>query len=134
MSRDENSRPAIISLSFGDAAVAAVDIYPPPTKCTISIRSSSFNIVLLQSLRRTTSRLSSTAIRATGRSSSVINSTKEEISTSLSSPLTKTFISHKKAQKAQCPSFCAFCAFLWLVCWVDDAAELGGLVFCHRAN
>jgi hypothetical protein len=31
----------------------------------------------------------------------VINSAKVEISTSLSSPLTKTFISHKKAQKAQ---------------------------------
>src|SRR6185369_7524239 len=93
-------RPAMINFSFGDAAVAAVDIYPPPTKCTISIRSSSFNIVLPQSLRRTTSRLSSTAMRGAGRSSCVINSVKEiEELKSFSSPFTKTFIVHKKAQK-----------------------------------
>ena len=65
--------------------------YPPPTKWTISIRSSSCTIVLLHSLRRTTARLSSIAIRAAGRSSWVINSAKEGVpESSLLSPFMKT--------------------------------------------
>src|SRR5689334_12268307 len=113
----------MINFSFGDAAVAAVDIYPPPTKCTISMRSSSFNIVLPQSLRRTTSRLSSIAMRDAGRSSCVINSAKDSaLLNSFRSPLTKTLIDHKKAQKDKKHKedleqfrFCAFCSFVLFV-------------------
>jgi hypothetical protein len=65
----------------------------------------------------------------------VINSAKEILSQlPFSSPFTKTFISHKKAQKHKKANL-LLCAFVPFVAnrWVDDAAELGGLIFRHRA-